>query len=78
MFEGIPKELPQIFHLTQDFFMTCFCSRRTISFKIVVLYREKIEMKIFHFFCPVSSGKARMIPFLRGRFHRHVMITFRR
>ncbi|QGU38779.1 hypothetical protein D8768_23895 [Enterobacter hormaechei] len=49
MFEGIPKELPQIFHLTQDFFMTHFCSRRTISFKIVVLYREKIEMKIFHF-----------------------------
>ncbi|EGQ5312306.1 hypothetical protein D8W77_22180 [Enterobacter hormaechei] len=50
MFEGIPKELPQIFHVAQDFFMTHFCSMRTISFKIVVLYREKIEMKIFHFF----------------------------
>ncbi|PRW24705.1 hypothetical protein CSC03_3261 [Enterobacter hormaechei] len=30
--------------------MTYICSMRTISFKIVVLYREKIEMKIFHFF----------------------------
>ncbi|AWF31173.1 hypothetical protein CSC19_2902 [Enterobacter hormaechei] len=30
--------------------MTYICSMRTIYFKIVVLYREKIEMKIFHFF----------------------------
>ncbi|PNP10551.1 hypothetical protein MC56_022460 [Enterobacter hormaechei] len=41
LFEGIPKELPQIFHLTQDFFMTYICSMRTISFKIVVYIGKK-------------------------------------
>ncbi|RAY66278.1 hypothetical protein DP185_20610 [Enterobacter hormaechei] len=75
MFEGIPKELPQLFHLTQDFFMTHFFSMRTISLKTIVLYREKIEMKIFHFF-PDSTGRARMISFLRGGFRQHVTFTF--
>ncbi|HAS1787235.1 TPA: hypothetical protein I4G64_20545 [Enterobacter cloacae] len=57
MFEGIPKELPQIFHMTQDFFMANFCSRQTISIKTFVLYREKMEMKFFHFFAWFPQAK---------------------
>jgi len=40
LFEGIPKELPQTSHKTQDFFISPLLSSLTVSVKIIVLYEK--------------------------------------